>query len=55
MSSKKKKKQGAPMSSAGLVRFYEESNIGLKLKPAYIVGISVVFTVLVILASHIPI
>jgi preprotein translocase subunit Sec61beta len=55
MSSKRKKKQGSPMSSAGLVRFYEESNIGLKLKPAYIVGVSIAFTVLVILATHLPI
>lgn len=55
MSSKKKKRQGTPMSSAGLVRFYEEANIGLKLKPAYIVGISIAFTILIILAAHIPI
>lgn len=54
MSSRKKRK-GTPLTSAGLVRFYEEANIGLKLKPAYIIGISIVFTVLIILATHLPI
>lgn len=55
MSARKKKRQGTPMSSAGLVRFYEESNVGIKLKPAYVVGISIAFTVIIILATHLPI
>ncbi|MEM3670533.1 MAG: preprotein translocase subunit Sec61beta [Thermoprotei archaeon] len=50
MSSKRKKKQGAPMSSAGLVRFYEEENLGLKLKPGYIIAVSAVFAVVIALA-----
>jgi preprotein translocase subunit Sec61beta len=50
MSSRKRKKQGAPMSSAGLVRFYEEENLGLKLKPGYIIGISAIFAVIISLA-----
>lgn len=38
------------MSSAGLVRFYEEENLGLKLKPGYIIAVSAVFAVIVTLA-----
>ena len=53
VSSRKRKKQGSPMSSAGLVRFYEEENLGLKLKPGYILAISAVFAVVIAVAHHI--
>jgi len=38
------------MSSAGLVRFYEEENLGLKLKPAYIIVVATIFALIISLA-----
>jgi preprotein translocase subunit Sec61beta len=38
------------MSSAGLVRFYEEENLGLKLKPGYIIAVAGIFSFIIALA-----
>ncbi|WP_448578406.1 preprotein translocase subunit Sec61beta [Thermosphaera sp.] len=52
MSKKSRKKEGpALLSAAGLVRFYEESDVGLKLKPHVLIGIMVAFTITIIALS----
>jgi len=40
-------------SAAGLVRYYEESDVGLKIKPHILVAIMIAFTVTVIVLSKI--
>lgn len=49
--SKRKKKEGpAPMSSAGLVRYYEEDK-GINISPGIVIAISIAFAVLVVLGD----
>ncbi len=53
MSSKKKKKKkreaGGPMTAAGLIRFYEEADIGVKLKPHVVIVLTVIMIVTVVI------
>ncbi|AFL67168.1 preprotein translocase subunit Sec61beta [Desulfurococcus amylolyticus] len=53
MSKKGRRKRDVPgmFSAAGLVRYYEESDVGLKLKPHILIAIMVSFTVMVIVLS----
>lgn len=49
--SKRKKREGpAPMTAAGLVRYYEEDN-GLNFRPSTVIFIAVAFSVVVALAD----
>ncbi len=49
--SKRKKKEGpAPMTAAGLVRYYEEDK-GINFKPSVVIGIAVAFSVVIALAD----
>jgi len=57
MSSRRRKKEraGGPMSAAGLMRFYEEIDVGIKLSPYTVVIVGVIITVLVIvLGAFLP-
>ncbi|MEM0506882.1 MAG: preprotein translocase subunit Sec61beta [Thermosphaera sp.] len=52
MSRKARKREGPGLlSAAGLVRFYEESDVGVKLKPHVLIGVMVAFTIAVIALS----
>ncbi|MFP3220282.1 MAG: preprotein translocase subunit Sec61beta [Candidatus Marsarchaeota archaeon] len=49
--SKKRKREGpAPMTAAGLVRYYEEDK-GINFRPSVVIGIAVAFSVIVALAD----
>lgn len=37
-----------PQSTAGLIRYYDVEETGIKLKPAYIVSVSLLFAALVL-------
>lgn len=47
----KKEKAPGPFTAAGLVRFYEEADVGIKMKPVVLIVLSIVFTVVVIVLS----
>lgn len=49
--SSRKKKSPAVFSAAGLVRYYEETDVGIKLSPYVAIGLMVGFTVAVIVLS----
>lgn len=51
MSTRKDRKKSAPMpaSSAGLLRFFEDDNQGIKIRPQYVVGVSAALAVISIL------
>lgn len=53
MSRKSKKRDTAPMpsASAGLLRFFEEETKGIKVRPEFVVGLSVALIMAVILAK----
>lgn len=44
-----KEKQTMPQSTAGLIRYYDVEESGIKLKPVHVVAISAVFAALVFL------
>jgi len=49
--SKRRKREGpAPMTAAGLVRYYEEDK-GINFKPSVVIGIAVAFSVVIALAD----
>jgi preprotein translocase subunit Sec61beta len=50
--SKKKKKDTSPMpaASAGLLRFFEEETEGVKVRPEFLVGLTVALIVVCVLA-----
>ena len=52
MSSRKKKQQGVgmPQGSAGLMRFFQDETNGVKIPPAFVIGVSVLLIISVILA-----
>ena len=52
MSSKKKKKDSAPMpaASAGLLRFFEEETEGIKIRPEMLIAFSVALIIICIMA-----
>ncbi len=52
MSSRRRRKTGpGPFTAAGLVRFYEETEEGAKLKPEFVIFTAVAITVIVILLN----
>ncbi len=52
MSSRRRRKTGpGPFTAAGLVRFYEEVEEGVKLKPEFVIFTAVAITVIVILLN----
>jgi len=46
-----RKKAPGPFTAAGLVRFYEEADVGIKMKPYTLVALAIAFTVAVIVFS----
>ncbi|MGC8600837.1 MAG: preprotein translocase subunit Sec61beta [Thermoprotei archaeon] len=50
MSRRRKREGPAPMTAAGLVRYYEEDK-GINFKPSVVIGIAVAFSILVALAD----
>ncbi len=46
-----KKREAAPMSSAGLIRFYDEDISNIKVSPPVIIFISILLMTLVLLAQ----
>jgi len=50
-SSGSKKKPTGPLTAAGLIRFYEETDVGVKMKPHILVIIATLFTVAVIVLN----
>ncbi len=46
---KKKKEAPGPFTAAGLVRFYEEADVGIKMKPHFIIIMALVLTITVII------
>ncbi|MCY0868749.1 MAG: preprotein translocase subunit Sec61beta [Desulfurococcus sp.] len=55
MSRKGKRRRETPgmFSAAGLIRYYEESDEGIKLKPSVFVALMIAFTVGIIILSKI--
>ncbi len=52
MSTRRRRKTGpGPFTAAGLVRFYEEVEEGVKLKPEFVIFTAVAITVIVILLN----
>ena len=49
--SRKKRESPGPFTGAGLVRFYEEADVGIKMKPYIIIGLAFAMTVIVIVAQ----
>jgi len=49
--SKGSKKPTGPLTAAGLIRFYEEVDVGVKIKPHILVILALVFTLAVIILS----
>lgn len=47
--SSSKKKAPGPFTAAGLVRFYEEADVGIKMKPYTLIALAIGFTVIVII------
>lgn len=43
-----KKEAPGPFSSAGLIRFYEEADVGIKMKPQVLVILALVFAVTIL-------
>lgn len=46
-----KKEAPGPFTAAGLIRFYEEADVGIKMKPHTLVIMALAFTVAVIVLS----
>ncbi len=46
---RKKKEAPGPFTAAGLIRFYEEADVGIKMKPHTLVILSLVFAILIII------
>jgi len=52
MSSRRRKRTGpGPFTAAGLVRFYEEVEEGIKMRPEFVVLTAIALTVIVILLN----
>jgi len=51
MSKSRKKKEAMPISSAGLITYYEEDISKVKVNPAFIIFLSVLFISIVILLN----
>ena len=50
MSKKRRKREaGGPLTAAGLVRFYEETEVGIKVKPYIVITVAILFTATVLI------
>lgn len=49
--SRKKKESPGPFTGAGLVRFYEEADVGIKMKPYIVIGLTFLMAILVIVTQ----
>ncbi|MET1160768.1 MAG: preprotein translocase subunit Sec61beta [Thermoprotei archaeon] len=47
----RRERASGPFTAAGLIRFYEEADIGIKMKPYTLIILIVVFTAIVIILS----
>ncbi|MCD6300729.1 MAG: preprotein translocase subunit Sec61beta [Staphylothermus sp.] len=50
---KKRKEAPGPFTAAGLVRFYEEADVGIKIKPQVLVILALAFSIAMIVLSKI--
>lgn len=50
---KKKKEAPGPFTAAGLIRFYEEADVGIKIKPQVLVAIALIFTIIIIILGKV--
>ncbi len=50
---RKKRETPGPFTAAGLVRFYEEADVGIKMKPYVIVALAIALSVTVIVLQKI--
>ncbi len=50
---RKKREAPGPFTAAGLVRFYEEADVGIKMKPYVIVALAIALSVTVIVLQKI--
>ncbi|MFQ5951289.1 MAG: preprotein translocase subunit Sec61beta [Candidatus Geothermarchaeales archaeon] len=46
MSRRKRRDAPMPASTAGLLRFFEDSTEGIRIKPTFILGFSVIFMII---------
>ncbi|HIQ03825.1 MAG TPA: preprotein translocase subunit Sec61beta [Desulfurococcales archaeon] len=46
---RRRREAGGPITAAGLIRFYEETEIGIKVKPHVVIVAAIIFTVTVLL------
>ncbi|MEM1674977.1 MAG: preprotein translocase subunit Sec61beta [Desulfurococcaceae archaeon] len=51
--SSSRKRTPGPLTAAGLVRFYEEADVGVKIKPYTLIILMLVFTIVIIVLSKI--
>lgn len=49
--SRKRRESPGPFTGAGLVRFYEEADVGIKMKPYVVIGLAFLMTILVIVTQ----
>jgi len=47
----RKEKAPGPFTAAGLIRFYEEADVGIKMKPYMLIALAIGFTAVVIVLS----
>jgi len=50
-SSGSKKRPTGPLTAAGLIRFYEEVDVGVKMKPYTLIIIATLFTIAIIVLN----
>jgi len=50
---RKKKEAPGPFTAAGLIRFYEEADVGIKIKPQILVILALAFSIAMIVLSKI--
>ncbi|WP_440060076.1 preprotein translocase subunit Sec61beta [Thermogladius sp. 4427co] len=51
--SRRRREVAVPLTAAGLVRFYEESDVGIKIKPYVLIVIAIALSVTVIVLQKI--
>ncbi|MEZ0393450.1 MAG: preprotein translocase subunit Sec61beta [Desulfurococcaceae archaeon] len=51
--SSRRRREGGPLTAAGLVRFYEEFDVGIKLKPHVLIIVALVFAAVAIALSKV--
>ncbi|ADI32554.1 Sec61beta family protein [Staphylothermus hellenicus DSM 12710] len=50
---RKKKEAPGPFTAAGLIRFYEEADVGIRMKPQVLIAIALIFTAIIIVLEKI--